>query len=55
MSEFLAMGGYAVFVWPAYVVSLGGLALMAWTTLQSHRAWKKRIETLEADDHGGDA
>jgi heme exporter protein D len=39
MTEFLAMGGYAQFVWPAYglaVLVLGGMAL------QSYRAWLRQ-------------
>jgi heme exporter protein D len=33
IEAYLAMGGYAVFVWPAYAVALtvlGGLALWSW-------------------------
>jgi heme exporter protein D len=33
VSAYFAMGGYAVYVWPAYVVTavaLGGLALFSW-------------------------
>jgi heme exporter protein D len=33
IDAYLAMGGYAVFVWPAYAVALtvlGGLALCSW-------------------------
>ncbi|HKX06884.1 MAG TPA: heme exporter protein CcmD [Stellaceae bacterium] len=39
MNQFLAMGGYAQFVWPAYgiaVLVLGGMAL------QSYRAWRRQ-------------
>jgi len=35
MAEFLAMGGYAAYVWPAFAVTalvLGGLAWHAWAT-----------------------
>jgi heme exporter protein D len=41
---FLAMGGYAVFVWPAYgltFVVLGGLALHSW------RCYRRSVRTLE--------
>jgi heme exporter protein D len=37
MSEFFAMGGYAVYIWPAYVISLGALValgLVSWRTLK---------------------
>jgi len=36
MSGWLAMGGYAAFVWPAYGVSVAGLLAMAFLTL---RGW----------------
>ena len=39
LGQFLAMGGYARFVWPAYglaVLILGGIAL------QSYRAWRRQ-------------
>jgi heme exporter protein D len=44
IGAFLAMGGYAVFVWPAYGLTfavLGGLALHSW--------WRYRqsVRTLE--------
>ena len=41
---FLAMGGYAVFVWPAYGLTLavlGGLALHSW------RRYRRSVRTLE--------
>lgn len=44
MSEFLAMGGYAGYVWPAYgiaVLVLGGLGLY---TLRCSRALRRRLE-----------
>ncbi len=37
ISAYLAMGGYAVFVWPAYGLTaavLGGLALHSWRRYQ---------------------
>ena len=40
MAEFLAMGGYAAFVWPAYAVAavgLGGIALASWRGLKRAR------------------
>ena len=39
LDEFLAMGGYARFVWPAYGTAVLVLAAMA---LQSYRAWRRR-------------
>jgi len=51
LSEFLDMGGYAVFVWPAYgiaAVIMIVLAVMSWRALVSERAV---LEKLEAE-HG---
>jgi heme exporter protein D len=47
MNGFLAMGGYAAFVWPAYgavVVALGGLLLQS---LRQYRARQRELERLE--------
>ena len=44
LSAFLAMGGYAGFVWPAYgvaFVALGGLAVYSW------RRYRASVLTLE--------
>ena len=44
ISAFLAMGGYAGFVWPAYGIAsvvLGGLALLSW------RRYRESTVTLE--------
>ena len=38
MNNYLAMGGYAAFVWPAYGLSalvMIGLAVTAWRTLRA--------------------
>lgn len=46
LTQFLAMGGYAAFVWPAFAVAalvLGGLALQSWL---SRRRLTRRLEAL---------
>lgn len=46
--HFLAMGGYARYVWPAYgvaIVVLGGLVL---TSLRRFRSSRRALEALEA-------
>jgi len=51
LSEILDMGGYAVFVWPAYgiaAVIMIVLAVMSWRALVTERAI---LEKLEAE-HG---
>jgi heme exporter protein D len=47
LDAFLAMGGYAVFVWPAYAVALivlGGLT--AWS-LSGYRRAQRELERLQ--------
>jgi heme exporter protein D len=39
LGQFLAMGGYARFVWPAYSIAVLVLGAMA---LQSYRAWRRQ-------------
>jgi heme exporter protein CcmD len=42
--SWVAMGGYAVFVWPAYAVALvilGGIAAQSW--------WRYRMSARELD------
>ena len=45
ISEYFAMGGYAVFIWPAF-----GIVLMVMATLwiSSMRGWRESERTLEA-------
>ena len=48
MSAFLAMGGYAAFVWPAYgaaLVILGGFTLNA---VLRYRAAARELDALQA-------
>jgi len=47
LDGFLAMGGYAVFVWPAYaaaLIVLGGLA--AWS-ISGYRRAQRELERLQ--------
>jgi heme exporter protein D len=49
MNEFFAMGGYAFYVWPAYIIAaaiIGGMAIQ--TILQWRRA-RDRLRLLESD------
>lgn len=48
MSEFLAMGGYAAYVWPAYAVAaliLIGLLAVTWTGLRNAETTLKALES----------
>ena len=44
MAEFLAMGGYGVFIWPCYALSLGG---MVWIALSSWRRARRAAQRLQ--------
>lgn len=50
MSEFLAQGGYAAFIWPAYGASVVGIACAVWIVLSQYRAAKARLKLLETPD-----
>jgi heme exporter protein D len=45
LSDFLAMGGYAAFVWPAYGVTV---IVMAGLVIQSLRRYRRGQRALEA-------
>jgi heme exporter protein D len=45
--SFLAMGGYAQFVWPAYGVALLVLGALLGQSLRQYRARKRELERLE--------
>lgn len=52
MSEFLAMGGYAAFVWPSYAVAFGvmtGLLAWAWWTARHGEAEVERLRAAGLD------
>ena len=49
MSEFLAMGGYAAFIWPAYGLTAAVLGALAWAS------WRARRDAAAAErDTTGD-
>ncbi len=45
ITAFLHMGGYAQFVWPAYIIALIGLGGVLWQSLAS---WKTRETEFNA-------
>jgi heme exporter protein D len=50
MMQFLAMGGYAAFVWPSYGLSIIVLAGLTVWSLRAHRQARealRRVETKE--------
>jgi len=53
MAEFLAMGGYAAYVWPAFAVTalvLGGLAWHAWATRRRLRRALNALGQISSSD-----
>lgn len=49
MSEFLAMGGYAAYVWPAYIIAVATIGGMAVQTVLQWRRARDRLRALEFD------
>lgn len=49
MADFLAMGGYGVYVWSAYVASAVVLVVATVISLKAHRAAKQAVRQLEAE------
>ena len=50
MSAFFAMDGYAAFVWPAYGLTLLGVAVLVAHMLRSRAKAKSRLEAAERRD-----
>ncbi|WP_417485230.1 heme exporter protein CcmD [Maricaulis salignorans] len=50
MSDFLAMGGYAVWVWSAWGISAAALIGLVVTALAERRAAAERLRRLENDE-----
>ena len=53
MSEFLSMGGYAVFVWPAFFVSFIVLGAVVIVSLRAYREQQSLLSTLESEETAG--
>jgi heme exporter protein D len=47
--NYLAMGGYAAFVWPAYGVALAVLGGFAWYSWRRYRASAEVLEKLQRE------
>ena len=50
MSEWLAMDGYAAFVWPTYALALLAVGGLLFLTISRRRATAKRLAELEAEE-----
>lgn len=49
MSQFIAMGGYGIYVWPAYAVSVLGVGGILWATLHDYARARRHLAELEGD------
>ena len=49
MADFFAMGGYAGFVWPAYVITVVVLIAAIVVSLQAHISARRSVRRLEED------
>lgn len=47
LNEFLAMGGYAGFVWAAYGIMFLSIIILAINAFASQKHWQKRIEEIQ--------
>lgn len=50
MANFFAMGGYAAFVWPAYVATLLVLVTTIVLSLGAHARARRAVRQLEAEE-----
>ena len=49
LGRYLAMGGYAGFVWPAYGVALAVLGGLAWHSWRRYRASTLALDELQRE------
>jgi heme exporter protein D len=48
MEKFLAMGGYAGYVWPAYGIAVAVIAIMVATSVANYRRTKRALEIAQS-------
>jgi heme exporter protein D len=49
MNDLLAMGKYAIYIWPAYGIAAVVLIGLVWSSLRTLRARERENDALEAD------
>ena len=49
MAEFFAMGGYAAYVWPAYIATIFTLAGAIVLSLRAHAKARENVKRLELE------
>jgi heme exporter protein D len=45
--QWIDMGGYAAFVWPAYAVALAALGGLAWRSWRDHRISERALDRFQ--------
>ncbi|MSO64571.1 MAG: heme exporter protein CcmD [Alphaproteobacteria bacterium] len=45
--RFLAMGGYAAYVWPAFGLAAAVMTALVWSSLRALRGERRTLEALE--------
>ena len=54
MAEFFAMGGYAAYIWPAYIASILTITAAIVMTLRAHGKARENVRRLELEIGEGD-
>ena len=54
MADFFAMGGYAAYVWPAYLASILTLTAAIVLSLRAHAKARENVKRLELEMGEGD-
>lgn len=54
LRQFLAMGGYAAYVWPSYIIAVAVLGGLLVSSLQSARKLEAELAALRRDRRGGE-
>jgi heme exporter protein D len=49
MADFFAMGGYAGYIWPAYIATIVVLIAAIVVSLQAHFSARRSVQRLEED------
>lgn len=47
MAEFLSMGGYAAFIWPAYAIAVGAIGGIVVLTFVQLRRVRRALDDIE--------
>ncbi|GGF33449.1 hypothetical protein GCM10011611_44610 [Aliidongia dinghuensis] len=54
LATWAAMGGYAIFVWPAYGIAAAALGLVATLSIRRYRMAQRRLAQITGERRGED-